>query len=517
MLKRKIYFRSDGNANLGLGHVLRCLALADILKDDFECVFVTRFVDEFIIAEIKKSCSDYVKLSDKKHKHFDEFISFLNKEDIVVLDNYFFTTKYQKKIKAVGCILVCIDDMHDKHYVADLVINHGIGLKDEHFSVESYTKLCLGWDYALLRKPFLNVIPRKRDEQKRCLVCIGGSDKYNITTKIVRLLEGVKSLEIIDVITGSNFLFGSELDKEILNNKKKVNVFSNLSAFDIVERMQTADFGILPASTISLEATAVGMPFLVGFYTENQEEYYHNLTSLANNIGLGNLLELIDFDNFNFEKTIINNFNKKFTTKKIINIFNGFKYINKVNDVSFVNYIDLDRENKEKILKYRNQEDVRKWMTNNCEISLKNHLNFINTLKKSNDKYYFAAFRNNILVGGLSIVDCNSFSCSVGLFMGKKFRGNGVELAYFSQLYVFNFLNLSEINIRVHINNRNAIDYNIFLGYKLYDIKGFWLYFRLSNKKITNDYEDFSRNCVKNYKINKNEYRNFYETFCRTI
>ena len=51
-----------------------------------------------------------------------------------------------------------------------------------------------------------------------------------------------------------------------------------------------------------------------------------------------------------------------------------------------------NRENKEKVLEYRNQEDVRKWMITDEKISIKNHLVFINNLKKSTDKYYFAAF-----------------------------------------------------------------------------------------------------------------------------
>ena len=43
MLK-KILFRADGNEEIGYGHVIRSLALADMLKENFECIFVTRFL-----------------------------------------------------------------------------------------------------------------------------------------------------------------------------------------------------------------------------------------------------------------------------------------------------------------------------------------------------------------------------------------------------------------------------------------------------------------------------------------
>ena len=42
---------------------------------------------------------------------------------IVVLDGYHFDTNYQTKIKQKGCKLVCIDDLHDKHFVADIIIH----------------------------------------------------------------------------------------------------------------------------------------------------------------------------------------------------------------------------------------------------------------------------------------------------------------------------------------------------------------------------------------------------------
>jgi UDP-2,4-diacetamido-2,4,6-trideoxy-beta-L-altropyranose hydrolase len=512
MNKNKIYFRADGSTDIGLGHVIRSLALADMLKEEFDCIFVTRFVNDYIIKEVEKSCSSYIKLSEKKNKHFEEFITHIKEEDTVVLDNYFFTTEYQKQIKSVGCKLICVDDMHDKHYFADVVINHVIGLREEQFSIESYTKLRLGWDYALLRKPFLNVIPRKRIEQKRCLVCIGGADNQNITSNIVKLIEEVESIEIIDVILGSTFLFKKELEKVISNSVKKVNIFSSLSSEDMLERMQIADFGILPASSISLEAIAVGMPFLVGYYADNQEGFYYTLTSMVKNIGIGNLLEIRKINDSFFKKAINKIDNKTFDSESIRNIFIDSEYPNKINEVSFINYIELNRENAVKVLEYRNQEDVRKWMINDRKISLKNHLNFVNTLKKSTDKHYFAAIRNNVLIGSTYITDCHNTSCSVGLFLGKNFRGNGIELAYFSQLYVFNYLNLKKITIKVHIDNKNAIDYNVFLGFKLYHVKGLWLSFRLLNKKI-NDYENFTSDCIKNYKLNKYEYREIYETF----
>ena len=47
-MKPKIYIRADGNSGIGLGHVIRSLALAEMLKEDFNCIFATRFLTDHI-------------------------------------------------------------------------------------------------------------------------------------------------------------------------------------------------------------------------------------------------------------------------------------------------------------------------------------------------------------------------------------------------------------------------------------------------------------------------------------
>ena len=122
-MKRKILFRADAGAEIGYGHFIRTLALADMLKDDFECVFYTQTPSEYQRKECEKVCRLVELPADETR--FQLFLDVLNVEDIVVLDNYFYTAEYQKAIKGKGCKLVCIDDMHDKHYVAD-VLNYDL-------------------------------------------------------------------------------------------------------------------------------------------------------------------------------------------------------------------------------------------------------------------------------------------------------------------------------------------------------------------------------------------------------
>ena len=155
MPNKKVILRADGNSEIGMGHFYRTLALGEMLKNDFECIFATQTPVRQQINELKKTFGNLINLP-ANDTHFNQFLNHLNGNEIVVLDNYYFDTSYQKKIQDKGCKLVCIDDIHDKHYVADIVINHAPGLNKSVFSTENYTKLLLGLDYTLLRKDFLS-------------------------------------------------------------------------------------------------------------------------------------------------------------------------------------------------------------------------------------------------------------------------------------------------------------------------------------------------------------------------
>ena len=281
MNKQKILFRADASAEIGYGHFIRTLALADILKDGFECVCYTQAPSEYQ----RKECEKVYRLVElpADETRFQLFLDVLCGDEIVVLDNYFYTTEYQNAIKNKGCKLVCIDDMHDKHYVADVVVNHGLVTADE-FDCEPYTKLYLGDGYKLLRKPFLQPLNNKK-RNNTAIVNLGGADPFKLTDKVVSLLLEAGTPYHVLVILGDTVYLSVE-------NREKVEVRSRLSAEQMAELFETSLFGVLPASTVSIEAGSRGLPLLVGYQVDNQEEGYMNSANKGLFIPLGNLHHL---------------------------------------------------------------------------------------------------------------------------------------------------------------------------------------------------------------------------------
>lgn len=100
-MDKKVYFRADASNVIGYGHFVRTLALADMLKDNFDCKFFTQDPTKFQESQMAKVCSYQALPSDESK--FNRFLEYLNGDEIVVLDNYFLQpiTSKQLRVKAV--------------------------------------------------------------------------------------------------------------------------------------------------------------------------------------------------------------------------------------------------------------------------------------------------------------------------------------------------------------------------------------------------------------------------------
>lgn len=250
MTSRRVVFRADANQRIGFGHFMRSSALMDRLKGDFECRMVSLDPDS----------DNYTRLHDK-------FTEEVGPDDIVVLDNYYFNTNYQRLLRERAAALVCIDDLPDRHYVADIFLTFS-PLERERFSLEPYTRFYGGIDRAFLREPFLKPAPERMNHSPRhALLAIGGTDPLHLTNKILRIIQEIYPYIDIDVISRSTV-------NENLLERGRVKVWSGLDATQMADMMDRADFGIFPASTVCVEAFSRRLPVAAGYFVDNQIPFY---------------------------------------------------------------------------------------------------------------------------------------------------------------------------------------------------------------------------------------------------
>lgn len=290
MSRQRVLLRADASKSIGFGHFVRSLALANYLKEDYDCYFFTfNPVDlqpsEYQRTEILRVCR-YIEISADCYETYDaQFLAELRADDIVVLDNYYFSTEFQKEIRARGCKLVCIDDLHDRHFVADALLT-GCPLEISKFSIEPYTLFCSGIEHSFLRPPFLSVGERERRQSavKKIVLAMGGADPFRLTDKILRILKTLRYNFEISIIAGDTVSVHEDLSEG-------VKVYQRVNAEAIVRIFSEADLGIFPASTICIEALACSLPAAVGWYVDNQADLYKYGVSHNLFLPLGNLLD----------------------------------------------------------------------------------------------------------------------------------------------------------------------------------------------------------------------------------
>lgn len=289
--KTKVLFRVDGNNEIGLGHIFRSLALADMLKRHFNCFFLVRAPLESLKVKIEQigtlislPVADSLEEEAKKIAALD-----LVENSILVLDGYQFKTAYQKVLKKAPLKLVCIDDIHTDHFVADAIINHNPLIRAEDYSCTEHTKIYIGFDYLLLRKVFLDQItmfPPPRTD-KELFINLGGADKYKLYQKITKAAVQTNYFKKIHLVLGQAFQKNEDFINWLAEQESIVNVHFELTGIQLVELFKRCSLAICPSSTICIEAICVGINLLVGSYADNQKKFanYLNQNNMAYNLG----------------------------------------------------------------------------------------------------------------------------------------------------------------------------------------------------------------------------------------
>ncbi len=321
-----VYFRVDGSPVIGLGHLVRCMALAKILKHEFSLIFISKNIPEEFRTEIESEQIKVIVIEKEQ-----DFFILVNPKSIIVLDGYEFKTEYQKKIKALGVKLVCIDDLHNQEFFADLIINHSPNVNQSVYRAQHYTKFALGLEYALLRYSFIENAKNKRSIEKidTIMICFGGSDTNNLTKTTIEEVVRYPHYKKIIVITGSAYSYINSLNY-LLNIDDRITHFHSIDEKQMISLMIESDLAIVPSSSILLELFTVGVAAITGYYVDNQKEASENIVELGYAISCGNMLS-----NYRENlKTILD----KFTLENGIQMVKRQKTIIWPNHDSFIKY-----------------------------------------------------------------------------------------------------------------------------------------------------------------------------------
>jgi UDP-2,4-diacetamido-2,4,6-trideoxy-beta-L-altropyranose hydrolase len=287
----KVVFRVDSSSVMGIGHLVRCLTLADELqRRNHEIIFICRELNGSLIKSIKyevlvlSGCDNlhlnWMRVTQEQDaKQTIEVIP--EKIDYLIVDSYGLDASWHQKLRPYTKKIMVIDDLADKKFDCDVLLNQNLGSQKESYEnkVPRDCKLLLGCDYALLRPEFSDL--REKSLEKRSattmisnvLVSMGGSDNKNITYKVLQQLSDKYNITVV--------LGGSSPHVEMIScyaKDKGIRVIVDSS--NMSKLMFDADLAIGTGGSTSWERCCLGLPTLLYISADNQKKVARNLEKL---------------------------------------------------------------------------------------------------------------------------------------------------------------------------------------------------------------------------------------------
>jgi len=270
--------RVDANAQIGSGHLMRCLAISQAWKDRGGRVqFVTACTNERLLGLLQKEAFTVHRLErphpDPADWHFTRCLLAEAPSAWLLVDGYHLTCNYQRQAKEVGHHLIAIDDLgRQPHYYADIVLNQNLHATEIRYSAEPYTRLLLSTKYVLLRREFLAWCGWKRnipDVARNVLVTLGGSDPTNVTLKVVEALRILKkNVFTIVIVVGQDNPHYDQLQSAVRMLPLPLYLVRNVS--DMPFLMAWADLAVCAGGSGVWELCYMGVP-MVGLSRAEQE------------------------------------------------------------------------------------------------------------------------------------------------------------------------------------------------------------------------------------------------------
>jgi UDP-2,4-diacetamido-2,4,6-trideoxy-beta-L-altropyranose hydrolase len=275
-------FRVDADPRIGIGHLIRCLTLADALVLHGAALrFVSRRLAESLRMQITSRGHEFHAI-DYAGDTVDEGADAAataraiadRQWDWIVADHYALGARWERAMRAHGRHILAIDDLADRHHDCDAILDQNYFVEGEQRylgKVPADCEVLAGPTYALLRPEYREHRERLRRPNKtpgRVFVFFGGTAPFRLNALAVEALSDpqLRHLEI-DLVCG-----GEAESHERLRHQASGRAATRIHALrpHLADLMADADLALGAAGTTTWERMCLGLPSLVVTTAENQ-------------------------------------------------------------------------------------------------------------------------------------------------------------------------------------------------------------------------------------------------------
>lgn len=311
-----VLIRTDASFQIGTGHVMRCLTLADqLLSKGCNVEFICRPLPGNLCSYIENkgfkvhrlsvpSATDYrtvlrhghwlgVHWKTDAHETIQVLDDFKNRGyeiDWLIVDHYALDRNWESCLQTYVKKIMVIDDLADRFHQCDILLDQNFfGDHCNRYKqlVPRDCKTLLGPKYALLRSDFVKFRKRIviRNRVRRVLVFLGGSDPSNETVKALNSIKLLNRPDLIyHIVVGS-----SNPQKDVIQEmcESLPNVYYHCQISNMAELMSNADLAIGACGVATWERCCLGLPSLVITVANNQEAIANYVAQAGAIIHLG--------------------------------------------------------------------------------------------------------------------------------------------------------------------------------------------------------------------------------------
>lgn len=271
-----LLLRADAGPQIGVGHVMRCLALAEVATEaGWEVSLSGRLSAGSWLPELLTSAG----IAQLEPAQTPDALASLAREvdaRVVVIDSYGFPKGADQAVRRCGGLLVSVEDGPYGRRPAAIVVDPGIGAETASRPEDGSVRLLRGAPYVLVRRAVqihravgaAETAARRvaGAELSQVLVVMGGTDPAGLTDPVVRLLEQAAPQATVEAM--------------------------HAPTVDLPARMAAADLVATAAGVTALEGCCLGVPLAVVCAADNQERAYRALVDTGAACGLGTAARL---------------------------------------------------------------------------------------------------------------------------------------------------------------------------------------------------------------------------------
>ncbi len=315
-MKRLLFIRVDGGKEDGLGHIKRCISLANVVaknKNFFDPIFIINknnnisktilIKNNFLFFEVNGKINTKNELND-----LNNILKFDNKK-FLIIDSKRVSRRYVTSLKKYAKVIT-FEDEKKYNTNSDLLINNNIWALN--FYKNQKNKL-LGLKYNTISNNFFKKNTFDHNS-KKILISLGGEDPYNITQKILKiiypLLPGIKFLIILghshpQKKTIRKFCISRNINSDIIDSPEDISFYLNKVRF------------VISAGGLSAyEFAAAGIPQLITVLDKHQNLMVKKISNAKCGIILSHT----------------NKYSKRIISNKFLNFYNDQNLLKKMNN-----------------------------------------------------------------------------------------------------------------------------------------------------------------------------------------